>query len=294
MKIFCTLVCFLRRPQPTAAAVQPAALRCEYRVNPLGIDVARPRLRWIIESAERSQRQTAYRVLVATSANGLRPTKATSWIPAASPRTRQSTWSMPAGPWVRGWRASGRCGRGTHGATHRRGAGPHRGPWACWIERTGRRSGSPTRRPPVPARYRRTTATTASWPIRRTPPSGFPSIWGNRSRWTPCAVVRTGRSTGVPTRPASCFQVRLKIEAGQAADGSDLKVVVDRTAADIPNPGDKPVEYRFPAVTARLGALDGHAAGPRRDKDNFGLALAEMEVLFRPCFTRIVLNCLRP
>lgn len=45
--------------------------RCEYRVNPWGIDVLQPRLSWIIESGQRAQKQTAYRVLVATSVKQL-------------------------------------------------------------------------------------------------------------------------------------------------------------------------------------------------------------------------------
>jgi len=47
--------------------LHPAYLRCEYRVNPLGIGSTEPRLSWIVESGERAQRQTAYRVLVAGS-----------------------------------------------------------------------------------------------------------------------------------------------------------------------------------------------------------------------------------
>ena len=41
-------------------------LRCEYLVNPLGIDVIEPRLSWIVESDERAQYQTAYRIIVAS------------------------------------------------------------------------------------------------------------------------------------------------------------------------------------------------------------------------------------
>ena len=40
-------------------------LRCEYAVNPLGIDTPTPRLSWKLDHAERAQRQTAYRVLAA-------------------------------------------------------------------------------------------------------------------------------------------------------------------------------------------------------------------------------------
>jgi alpha-L-rhamnosidase len=47
--------------------LSPAELRCEYRDGPLGIDVTQPRLSWIVTSAERGQRQTAYQVLAASS-----------------------------------------------------------------------------------------------------------------------------------------------------------------------------------------------------------------------------------
>jgi alpha-L-rhamnosidase len=42
-------------------------LRCEYLVDPLGIDATKPRLSWIITSPERGQRQTAYQVLVSSA-----------------------------------------------------------------------------------------------------------------------------------------------------------------------------------------------------------------------------------
>jgi alpha-L-rhamnosidase len=44
----------------------PEYLRCEYLVNPLGIGVTQPRLSWIVQSEERDQAQTAYRILVAS------------------------------------------------------------------------------------------------------------------------------------------------------------------------------------------------------------------------------------
>ncbi len=42
-------------------------LRCEYRTNPLGIDVPTPRLSWTLKSDQRGQHQKAYQILVATS-----------------------------------------------------------------------------------------------------------------------------------------------------------------------------------------------------------------------------------
>lgn len=53
--------------QETNNALLPARLRCEYAVNPMGIDVPDPRLFWTLESKERGQRQSAYQILVASS-----------------------------------------------------------------------------------------------------------------------------------------------------------------------------------------------------------------------------------
>ena len=61
----------------TAFSADLTHLRCEYRDNPLGIDTPKPRLSWVIENSKfkiqnstsdsRSQRQTAYQVLVAST-----------------------------------------------------------------------------------------------------------------------------------------------------------------------------------------------------------------------------------
>lgn len=66
-------------PGHAGATLQPVALRCEYRVNPLGIDELQPRLTWRVESAERGQRQTAYQILVASSAAALRQNRGDLW-----------------------------------------------------------------------------------------------------------------------------------------------------------------------------------------------------------------------
>ena len=61
-----TLGCAVRNrspAQPPGASVSD--LRCEFRVDPLGIDTSRPRLSWVLESKDRGARQTAYQVVVA-------------------------------------------------------------------------------------------------------------------------------------------------------------------------------------------------------------------------------------
>lgn len=54
-----------------AASLRPADLRTEYRKDPLGIDEMQPRLSWKLEAADpkaRNLRQTAYRIIVSSSA----------------------------------------------------------------------------------------------------------------------------------------------------------------------------------------------------------------------------------
>src|SRR5437016_13908620 len=42
-------------------------LRCEYKIDPLGIDVRKPRLSWELQSSERGVLQTSYEIRVAGS-----------------------------------------------------------------------------------------------------------------------------------------------------------------------------------------------------------------------------------
>lgn len=61
------------------ASLVPSNLRCEYAVNPLGVDVPAPRLFWTLESNERGERQTAYEILVAGSEKELTAGKGVLW-----------------------------------------------------------------------------------------------------------------------------------------------------------------------------------------------------------------------
>jgi alpha-L-rhamnosidase len=46
---------------------KPAGLRCEYAVDPHGIDVIQPRFSWVPKHTERASTQSAYRILVAST-----------------------------------------------------------------------------------------------------------------------------------------------------------------------------------------------------------------------------------
>ena len=63
----------------TTTNLSVADLKCEYAIDPLGVDVAQPRLFWRIASSERGQRQTAYQILVASSNELLAKDNADLW-----------------------------------------------------------------------------------------------------------------------------------------------------------------------------------------------------------------------
>jgi hypothetical protein len=70
--------------QPVAAqqaigTLSPAQLRCEYAVDPLGVDVAQPRLYWTVTSELRGDLQSAYQILVASSADLLAQDQGDLW-----------------------------------------------------------------------------------------------------------------------------------------------------------------------------------------------------------------------
>jgi alpha-L-rhamnosidase len=62
---------------PTDFAVH--SLRCEYLSNPLGIDVQKPRLSWMLTPAPNVRGQSAYRVLVASAPEILRTDRGDLW-----------------------------------------------------------------------------------------------------------------------------------------------------------------------------------------------------------------------
>lgn len=106
----------------TSAAESPATidyLRCEYRVDPLGIDVVKPRLSWEMRDARRGAKQTAYQVLVASTPEKLAADEGDLWD-SGKVATDQSTQVVYAGMplesrmrcyWkVRVWDAAGEPG----------------------------------------------------------------------------------------------------------------------------------------------------------------------------------------
>ena len=77
------LAALLLAPLAALQATEVTNLRCEYRENPLGIDVEKPRLSWKLETGnlipERGNRQTAYQILAASSEALLKKDQGDLW-----------------------------------------------------------------------------------------------------------------------------------------------------------------------------------------------------------------------
>jgi alpha-L-rhamnosidase len=75
----------------TAPALTPVRLRCEYLKDPLGVDTPSPRLSWELEASakHRSEHQTAYQVLIASSLQQLARDQGDLWSSGVVKSDRQ-------------------------------------------------------------------------------------------------------------------------------------------------------------------------------------------------------------
>ncbi len=76
---FLVWLCAVHPVQGAASAMRAEGLTCEYAVNPLGVDVPRPRFGWVLASPLRAQWQSAYRILVASSREKLDANQGDKW-----------------------------------------------------------------------------------------------------------------------------------------------------------------------------------------------------------------------
>ena len=78
-KLTSILFALLFSLQCFSQSLQLDDIRCEYKVNPLGIDITNPRFSWKIKSSERSVTQTAYRILVSDDPAKLKANTGNIW-----------------------------------------------------------------------------------------------------------------------------------------------------------------------------------------------------------------------
>lgn len=83
VRLFCVVtVCVFSAMLARAA---PVRLRCDYRQNPLGMDDTAPHFSWQSDNTERNWRQSAYQILVASSAENLEGGNADVWDSGKQP-----------------------------------------------------------------------------------------------------------------------------------------------------------------------------------------------------------------
>lgn len=64
---------------PPLGALRASDLRCEWAIDPIGLGEREPRLAWIVASDRRGERQTAYRILVASTPEALAAERGDLW-----------------------------------------------------------------------------------------------------------------------------------------------------------------------------------------------------------------------
>ena len=125
-----------------ASVPSVTGLRCEYAKDPIGIDVARPRLSWRIESARRGERQTAYQVLAASTSEALAADRGDLWDSGRVASDQSVNVEYAGRPLASRETAVWKVRTWTPTEGRPDGAGPRRGRWACCSPPTGGRSGS--------------------------------------------------------------------------------------------------------------------------------------------------------
>jgi len=78
-KLIIILFASLTALQGSAQNLKVEDIRCEYKINPLGVDIINPRFSWKISSSERNIKQTAFRVLVADESSKLKSNIGNVW-----------------------------------------------------------------------------------------------------------------------------------------------------------------------------------------------------------------------
>ncbi len=256
----------------------PTSLRCEYLTDPLGIDVAHPRLSWVVNDPRRGAMQGACRVLVASSRAKLDADTGDVWDSKKvdSDATAHVVYDGPE---------------------------LHSGQRVWWKVKTWDKAGAESPWSDA-AQWGMGLLTPDEWGVTKwigvvsdsvpavRAHNGFHSDLADRAdagKWVTIDLGAVKRIDAVrlwPARPHDwkedapglMFPVRFTVEVADNPEFESRRLVVDRTRADEPNPRDHAAEYRFEPVEARVVRLNVMTLG-ERDPGHFAFALAEMEAL---------------
>ena len=254
-----------------ASGLAVTALRCEYAVEPLGVDVPNPRLFWKVEGHARGQRQTAYEILAASSAELLAEGKADLWSTGkvasdATTHIRYAGKALKSSQlvvWkVRAWDKDGKASGWSRPASWTMGLMAD-GDWeANWIG-----------------------AAATNTPARRF--IGYHAATTRQEddvKWVQVDLGRSYALSSIRLQPMNHsgkkgfgFPLRFKIEASEDAEFKDAVHIADQTAADFPNPGTKAVSFDAKGAKGRFVRTTASKFWKRDDVYCF--ALCQLEVM---------------
>jgi alpha-L-rhamnosidase len=276
---FFILAAFLLTPLAALNAVGLTNLRCEYRENPLGIEVAKPRLSWVIEVGDqkpeaRGQQQTAYQVLVASSEELLEKDQGDLWDSGkvASDESVNCVYggkpldsSSYCGWKVRVWDGAGTLSAWSAPARFLTGVRAWQGKWIGATEQAVAESAI------LGFAVESKTADEIEWvQIDLGSPKPIERVVLHPMRHNDPAAGGWVDGYGFP--------LRFRLEVSDDADFKTVAAVCDQTQADYPNPGQGPVSFEADAKRGRYLRLTVTRQWSRGAGLPFVYTLGEMEV----------------
>ncbi len=273
-----------------ACGIQPTHLRCEYRVNPLGIDVASPRLSWVLESKLRNQVQFGYQILVATQPDKLTLADADLWNSGRVDSDQTIHVSYDGRPlqsgqrcyWtLRVWDTKGTASAWSEPAMWSMGLLDQSDWGADWIH--------------LDRGLHRESAAEEESRSLRIGYASEPAVSPDQEKWVAIDLGASRTIDAIQLHPARrflrefgalkfinydvgyLFPKRFVIEVANRSDFSDARTIVDHSHADEPNPGTDAPRYRCQPtngryVRLRITKLRSYAAAIH------GVTLAELRV----------------
>ena len=248
-------------------AITVTNLSCEDRTNPLGIDVAQPRLGWTVQSSQRGDTQTAYQILVASSQSSLNSNIGDLWDSgmvatnqlnqilyggAPLPTSQQVFWK------VRVWDGNNIASAWSANATWTMGV-LNSGDWqAQWITGVPRKS----------LGYHAQTSASQ-----------------NVTKWVQVDLGQAYAISNIKLHPkwhqglpGYGFPMRFHVEISNDPTFASSNLVASQTA-DLANPGYYPQSYSVANISARYVRVTATKLYYYAANNNYTFALSQLEVL---------------
>jgi alpha-L-rhamnosidase len=256
-----------------AAGLVPVRLRCEYRVDPLGIDTSHPRLGWILQAGDpamRGIRQTAYHVLVASSPARLSAGQGDLWDSGLVSSPRMNHIFYAGKPLESGRQVWWKVQITDQNAAASKWSAPTQ--WVMGILRDADWQGAKWIGAAAAPRPETSNAALIGYhAAEATQPEEVKWVQIDLGRPCPITDIRL-----YPMQHAGIdgfgFPKRFTVEGADDEAFQNPAVIADQTASDFPNPGAHPVTFDGKGITARYvrvttaklwlreASVTGHAA----------------------------------